>query len=100
MLEAFARRPEWSVVTVSCAGEEVAPEVRNTLLHWGEYERICWGAVHQGGLPLLGACSVRLVYVRLSGPARQSRAASIFAQASANQRGALPVGTRKLTVWL
>ena len=66
MLEAFARRPEWSLVTVSCAGEEVAPEARSTLLHWGEYERICWGAVHQGGLPLLGACSGRPEYIRLS----------------------------------
>ena len=83
MLEAFARRPEWSVATVSCAGEEVAPEARSALLHWGEYERICWGAVHQGGPPLLDACSGSLGYVCFPDPARQSSAASSRVQASA-----------------
>lgn len=85
MLQAFARRPEWSVVTVSCAVEEVAPEARNALLHWGEYERICWGAVHKGGHPLLGACSGKLGYIRLTVAARQSRAASSRVQASTNR---------------
>ncbi len=51
MLEAFARRPEWSAVSLSCGGEDVAPEACNTVLHWGEYERIRWDAVHKGGCP-------------------------------------------------
>lgn len=60
MLEAFARRPEWRVVTVNCASEDVAPEARTTLLHWGEYERIRWDAVHKGVSPYIDPCSSKL----------------------------------------
>ncbi|KAK9826378.1 hypothetical protein WJX81_005431 [Elliptochloris bilobata] len=48
VLDAFARRPAWSVACVSGAGEDVSTAARTSLLHWGEYERICWDAVHKG----------------------------------------------------
>jgi hypothetical protein len=46
VLQAFQRRPAWRVTSTCGVGEEVARE--SSLLHWGEYERISWDAVHKG----------------------------------------------------
>lgn len=55
MLAAFQRRPWWQVACIVGEGEEVSQAASSSRFHWGEYERIDWGMVHEGTADSLAA---------------------------------------------
>ncbi len=50
VVEAFQRRrPHWRATAETGCGESLAPDASTSDLHWGEYERMDWARIHEGG---------------------------------------------------
>jgi hypothetical protein len=56
VLDALTARPAWRVTSVEGEGFDPHPVTSTSRLHWGEYERVDWGRVHEGATTASSYC--------------------------------------------